>query len=144
MLNMRVWGIALIVIGLLCAVFIPDWFEDPVKLAIGEWQGYPNKVRAEVDAQQVRWFAGGHRGKFSYTWLQTDTEPYRVQFTRGEESFEADVIFEGEDEAILMPLVMDRMPEVARDYIRRQNKARNRPEDELRFLFRRVTEDSRK
>jgi hypothetical protein len=35
-----------------------------------------------------------------------------------------------------MPLVMDRMPEVARDYIRRQNKARNRPEDELRFLFR--------
>lgn len=144
MMNIRFWSGVAVAIGLLCAVFIPDWFEDPVKLAIGEWQGYPNKVRAEVDEQQVRWYAGGHRGKFTYTWLQTDTEPYRVQFSRGEESFEADVIFEGDEEAILLPLVMDRMPEIARDYIRRQNKARNRPEDELRFLFRRVKEKAEK
>lgn len=125
-------------VGLLCAVLIPDWFEDPVELAKGEWIGYPQKVRAEVDAQQVRWSVGGHRGKFAYTWVQTDSEPYRVRFSRGGESFEADVIFDGDDEAVLLPLVFDKLPDIAREHIRSTNKARNRPEDELRFLFRRV------
>lgn len=132
--------IAMAGVGLLCALFISDWFEDPVELAKGEWLGYPQKIRAEVDERQVRWSVGGHHGQFTYTWLQTDTEPYRVQFSRGSESFEADVIFEGEDEAVLLPLVFDKLPDIAREHIRRTNKARNRAEDELRFLFRRVKE----
>lgn len=130
--------VAMAAVGLLCAIFIPDWFENPVVLAKGEWIGYPQKIRAEVDEQQVRWSVGGHHGKFTYNWLQTDTEPYRVQFSHGGESFEADVIFDGEDEAVLLPLVFDKLPDIAREHIRRTNKARNRAEDELRFLFHRV------
>lgn len=140
MLNLRYWLIGAAGIGLLCAMFIPDWFENPVELAKGEWLGSPQKIRAEVDEQRVSWSVGGHRGKFAYTWVQTDTEPYRVQFSRGEERFQADVIFESEDEVVLQPLIFEKLPELAREHIRRTNKARNRPEEELRFLFRRVKE----
>lgn len=135
---MRQFIIPAAVIGLLCLIFIPDWFEDPVKLAIGEWKGVPNGMQGEVTEQRVAWQVGGRRGRFDYTWIQTESEPYRVQFSRGDNVFEADVEFNGRDEAVLRPLVFDRLPELAQEYIRKQNKARNRPETELIFVFRRV------
>ncbi len=130
----------LLAVSLLCAVFIPDWFEDPVKLALGEWKGTPNGMQAEVDDSHVRWQVGGHRGRFGYSWVQTENEPYRVQFRRGERVFAADVEFNGSDEAVVHPLIFDELPELAQDYIRSRNKAMNRPEKEMIFVFRRVKE----
>ncbi len=129
---------AIAAIGVLCVVFIPDWFENPRELAIGEWLGVPNKMQGEVDATQVRWQVGGHRGKFSYTWVQTEQEPYRVQFRRGDRVFEADVEFRGRDEAVVYPLIFEQLPELAQEYIRSRNKAKNRPENEMIFVFRRA------
>lgn len=140
MLSMRYVLSALAAIGLLCVVFIPDWFENPQELAIGEWLGVPNRMQGEVDAEQVRWQVGGHRGKFSYTWVQTEREPYRVQFRRGDKVFEADVEFNGRDEAVVYPLIFDQLPELAQDYIRSRNKALDCPENEMIFHFRRAKE----
>jgi len=138
MFTFRHIGIAVAVVGLLCAILIPDWFEDPRELAIGEWQGVPRKIRAEVTEDKVEWRAGGYGGKFSYRWVQTDDEPYRVAFRRGSSEFEADVIFDGPDEVVLLPLIFDRLPDPAKEYIRSYNKARDRAEDDMRFLFQRV------
>ena len=138
MLSMKHICIALTAAVLLAGIFIPDWFEDPVKLALGEWKGEPNGIQGEVTEQQVHWHVGGRRGKFAYTWVQTEKEPYRVRFSRGENVFEADVEFNGSDEAVLQPLVFEQLPELAQEFIRKKNKARNRPENELIFVFRRV------
>ncbi|MBQ2379994.1 MAG: hypothetical protein II295_06340 [Akkermansia sp.] len=138
MLSLRNIGIVLASVVLLSVIFIPDWFEDPVKLAIGEWKGEPNGIQGEVSEQQVYWQVGGRRGRFSYTWVQTEKEPYRVRFARGENVFEADVEFNGRNEAVLQPLVFEQLPELAQEFIRKKNKARNRPENELIFVFRRV------
>ncbi len=138
MLTLRNFFISLAAIGLLCVIFIPDWFEDPVELAIGEWQGVPNRMRAEVNDTRVRWEMSGNAGRLSYTWVQTETEPYRVQFRRGEEVFDADIIFDGADEVVVMPHIFDRLPLMAREHIARTNKAADRPENELRYVFRRV------
>lgn len=138
MLTLRNFFISLAAIGLLCVIFIPDWFEDPVELAIGEWQGVPNRMRAEVNDTRVRWEMSGNAGRLSYTWVQTETEPYRVQFRRGEEVFDADIIFDGADEVVVMPHIFDRLPLMAREHIARTNKAADRPENEIRYVFRRV------
>ncbi len=138
MLTLRNFLISVAAIGLLCVIFIPDWFEDPVELAIGEWQGVPNRMRAEVNDTRVRWEMSGNAGRLSYTWVQTETEPYRVQFRRGEEVFEADIIFDGPDEVVVMPHIFDQLPLIAREHIARSNKAANRPENEIRYVFRRV------
>lgn len=138
MFSMRHILSAIAAIGVLCVVFIPDWFENPQELAIGEWLGVPNKMQGEVDATQVRWQVGGHRGKFSYTWVQTEQEPYRVQFRRGDRVFEADVEFNGRDEVVVHPLIFEQLPELAQEYIRSRNKAKNRPENEMIFVFRRA------
>lgn len=140
MVNLRNILIAVAAIGLLCVVFIPDWFEDPRELAIGEWQGVPRKIRAEVTGDVVQWRAGGYGGKFTYNWVQTEDEPYRVEFRSSSSVFEADVVFEGPDEVLLFPLVFDHMPDAAKDYIRSYNKARDRAEDDMRFRFQRVKE----
>ncbi len=138
MLTLRNFLISVATIGLLCVIFIPDWFEDPVELAIGEWQGVPNRMRAAVNDTHVRWEMSGNAGRLSYTWVQTETEPYRVQFRRGEEVFDADIIFDGADEVVVMPHIFDRLPLMAREHIARTNKAADRPENELRYVFRRV------
>ncbi|MBQ3218522.1 MAG: hypothetical protein IJB33_06585 [Akkermansia sp.] len=138
MFNARVIVGVLLFVGLLCMVFIPDWFEDPVKLAPGEWKGTPNGMLGEVDESQVRWSVGGHRGRFVYNWVQTENEPYRVQFRRGNRVFEAEVEFNGRDEAVVHPLIFDELPELAQDYIRSRNKAMNRPENEMIFVFHRI------
>ena len=140
MISHRSILVLLLIVGGLCALFIPDWFEDPVKFAPGNWQATPSGMRAEVDEEQVRWQVGGHYGRFAYQWVQTREEPYRVIFRRGEQVFEADVIFDGEDEVVVLPLVFDELPPMAREYIASQNKARNRPEKELRVVFRREKE----
>lgn len=140
MINHRSILVFLLLVGGLCALLIPDWFEDPIALALGRWQAVPSGMRAEVDEERVRWQVGGHYGRFAYEWVQTRDEPYRVIFRRGEQVFEADVIFDGEDEVVVLPLVFDELPPMAREYIASQNKARNRPEKELRFVFRREKE----
>lgn len=138
MLKAPIKGFVCSIIGVICAIVLPDWFENPIKLAPGEWKGSSGNMQAEVTEELVSWSAGGHRGKFTYTWVQTDSEPYRVSFRRGNREFEADIEFNGRDEAVVRPLVFEQLPELAREYIRSRNKAMNRPEDELVFVFRRV------
>jgi len=127
-------------IGLLtCLIFLPDWREDPVQLSIGEWrtQSKSMGIHAEVTDRQAKWY-GKARGTCTYEWLQTEREPYRLRFTRGNEAIEANVTFDGSDTAILEPDILDKLPDMARDHIRKQNKLHNRPENEFRIIFVRV------
>ena len=133
----------LIVVALLLlagVIFIPDWFEDPRRLAPGEWVEQGTRLKAEVTDKDIHWRGFNSRGRLTYDWLQTDKEPYRVVIRRGEQAVEALVTFNGEDEAILEPEIFDKLPSLARRYIRERNRARQRPEEEIRLIFRRVRE----
>ncbi len=133
----------LIVVALLLlagVIFIPDWFEDPRRLAPGEWVEQSTRLQAEVTDQDIRWRGLNNRGRLTYTWIQTDEEPYRVAIRRGQQVVEARVSFHGSDEAILEPEIFDKLPSLARRYIRERNRARQRPEEEIRLIFRRVRE----
>lgn len=133
----------LIAVGISSAIcsliFLPDWGEDPRELAIGEWkEAKPRGTTAQVDATHIRWQGYGHRGKLTYEWLQTDEEPYRVRIRKGQTSVDANVTFDGEDEAILEPDIFDKLPDIARSYIREHNKRNKRPETEIILKFRRT------
>lgn len=129
-----------IAFGLLsCFVFLPDWREDPVRLAVGEWrtQSKSMGIHAEVTDRRAEWY-GKAWGKCAYEWIQTECEPYRLRFMHGNEAIEANVTFDGSDTAILEPDILDKLPDMARAHIRKQNKLRNRPENEFRIIFVRV------
>lgn len=128
--------------ALLCLIFIPDWGEDPVELAPGSWRSQSKSlgIYAEVAEKQILWNGKAGHGRCQYAWLQTEREPYRVQFKRGHDAIEADVTFDGPDKAILEPDILDRLPAAARDYIRKQNKINRRPEDEFSLIFVRTKE----
>lgn len=133
----------LIAIGIssaICAaVFIPDWGEDPREIAIGEWkEAGPRGMRAEVNEVGIRWQGYGRHGKLTYEWLQTEEEPYRVRIRKGQTIVDANVTFNGKDEAVLEPEIFDKLPDIARSYIRDLNKRNKRPETEIVLVFRRV------
>ncbi len=130
--------------ALVCTIiFIPQWYEDPRQLALGEWkENSPRGMQAEVTDTGIQWRGYGRRGKLSYEWLQTEDEPYRVSIRRGQTCIEANVTFNGDDEVILEPDIFDKLPELARTYIRDRNKRHKRPENELIFCFRRVENDT--
>lgn len=136
----RNFFIALGISSAICAaIFIPDWGEDPRKLAPGEWkEASPRGMGAEVDETTIKWQGYGRHGKFTYEWLQTEKEPYRVRIRKGQTIVDADVTFNGKDEAVLAPDVFDKLPDIARSYIRDLNKRNNRPETEIVLVFRRV------
>lgn len=137
---LRHFFIAIGISALICAaIFIPDWGENPRELAIGEWKESTRRgMHAEVDEHSIRWHAFGRRGKLTYEWVQTDEEPYRVRIRRGQTCIDARVSFNGRDEAILEPDIYDKLPDLARSYIRDLNKRNQRPEKEIIFSFRRV------
>ena len=137
---LRNFLIAIGISSLVCAViFLPEWGEDPRKLAPGEWKEASRRgLQAEVDEQGIRWHGFGRRGKLTYEWLQTDTEPYRVKLLRGQTGIEANVTFNGADEAVLEPDIFDQLPDIAKTYIRDTNKRHKRPEKEVILIFHRV------
>ncbi len=137
---LRNFFIAVGISSAICAVvFIPDWGEDPRQLALGEWkEASPRGMAAEVDSSVILWRGYGRRGKLTYEWLQTEEEPYRVRICKGQTVVDANVTFNGADEAILEPDIYDKLPEMARKYIRDTNKRHNRPEREIRLEFRRI------
>lgn len=128
--------------ALLCLIFIPDWGEDPVKLALGSWRSQSKSlgIYAEVAEKHLLWNGKVGHGRFLYTWLQTEKEPYRLQFKRGHDVIEANVTFDGPDTAILEPDILDKLPPAARNYIRKQNKINQRPENEFSLIFVRIKE----
>lgn len=109
--------------------------EDPALLALGDWKGEELKLQAEVTETHVAWSGYGERGKFSYRWIQTEKEPYRIEFKRGDKTIEADVEFDGKDKAILTPRLEGGVP----SFIRQYNRSRGRAEDDLSLTFRRQT-----
>lgn len=114
--------------------------EDPRQLALGEWQEKSKSGFVEVtDDSHLQWRAANRRGKMTYRWLQTEQEPYRVEVRRGQNSrWEADVTFEGKDDALVAPDILHLLPDEAVNIIRQKNKAKGRPENEFIFHFRRV------
>lgn len=132
-------GIVLLtVIGCL-ALMLPGWFEDPRQLVLGEWKESGNLGYVEVDASTARWRGSNYRGTFQYTWVQTESEPYTAEVSRnGKEKWLVGITFEDEDHAVVDFYIMDKLPPEAQNFIRSKNRARNRPEDELKLHFRRV------
>lgn len=137
---LRNFFIALGISSAVCAViFIPDWGENPREIALGEWkEASPRGMGAEVDAATIKWQGYGRHGKLTYEWLQTEKEPYRVRIQKGQTIIDADVTFNGKDEAVLRPDIFDKLPDIARSHIRTLNKHNNRPETEIVLTFRRV------
>lgn len=129
--------------ALLCLIFLPDWGEDPTQLALGSWRSQHKSlgIHADVSEGRINWNGKAGRGVITYTWLQTEEEPYRLQFKRGQDTMEAQVTFDGADTAILEPDILGKLPPAARDYIRKQNRINKRPEDEFRLIFVRVKEE---
>ncbi len=120
------------------ALLLPGWFKDPRKLVQGEWQEFNKLGYVEVTDCTARWRGGNYRGTFHYRWLQDGSEPYSLEISRNEEKYLVSLTFESDDLAIVDFHIVDKLPPEAREFIRQKNKARNRPEDELKMRFKRV------
>ncbi len=120
------------------AILLPGCFKDPRKLAIGEWQEFNKLGYVDVSETTARWSGSSYKGTFTYTWIQTDSEPYSVEVSRNGESWLAGVTFESDDFAVVDLYIMDKLPAEARKFIQQKNRAKNRPEDEFKLRFRRV------
>ena len=120
------------------ALLLPGCFKNPRELVLGEWQEVNKLGYVEVTDSTARWRGGNYKATFHYTWVQDADEPYTVEVSRNGENWQADITFESDNEADVYLHVFDKLPPEAQDFIRQKNKARNRPENELRMRFRRV------
>ena len=120
------------------ALLLPGWFKDPRELVQGEWQEFNKLGYVEVTDCTARWRGGNYRGTFHYKWLQDNSEPYSIEISRNEEKYLVSLTFESDDLAVVDFHIIDKLPPEAREFIRQKNKARNRPEDELKMRFKRV------
>lgn len=119
-------------------LLIPGWFKDPRKMVQGEWQEFNKLGCVEVTDCTARWQGGNYKATFRYDWVQTDDEPYTLEISRNNEKWLIGVTFETDDLAEVDFYIMDKLPPEARDFIQQKNKARNRPENELKMRFRRI------
>lgn len=113
--------------------------KDPRQLALGEWQEASSRLRVEVQPGLATYRGMGH-GKLRYEWLQADKKPYRLCFTYRGDTYETLLTFDGDNTAILDLQVWDKLDSAAKQQLRDQNRRRNRPEKELRLVFRRVVQ----
>ncbi len=120
------------------ALLLPGWFKDPRQLVQGEWQEYGKMGYVEVTDSTARWRGSNYKGSFQYNWIQTDSEPYTAEVSRNKDKWLVGITFEDDDHAVVDFYIMDKLPAEARDFIRSRNRAKNRPEDELKLRFRRV------
>ena len=133
------------------ALLLPGWFKNPRELVQGEWQEYNKLGYVEVTdctarwrggnyraTFQPRWRGGNYRATFQYSWLQDESEPYSIEISRNQEKYLVSLSFESDDLAVVDFHIMEKLPPEAREFIRQKNKARNRPEDELKMRFKRV------
>lgn len=120
------------------ALLLPGCFKNPRELVLGEWQEVNKLGYVEVTDSTARWRGGNYKATFHYTWVQDADEPYTVEVSRNGENWLADITFESDDVAEVNLRIFDQLPAEAQDFIRQKNKARNRPENELRMRFRRV------
>lgn len=121
------------------ALLLPGLFKDPRELVQGEWQEWNKLGTVEVTDCTARWQSGRHKMTFQYTWVQDDSEPYTIEVSRNNQKWLVGVTFEDDDHALVDFYIVDKLPAEARDFIREKNRARNRPEDELKLRFRRLT-----
>ncbi len=125
------------VIGSL-ALLLPGCFKNPRELVLGEWQEAGKLGYVEVTDSTARWRGSNYKATFQYTWVQDSDEPYTLEVSRNGEKWKTDLIFESDDVADVYFLMFDKLPPEAQDFIRQKNRARNRPETELRLRFRRI------
>lgn len=136
--------VRLILLLILCslagsiALLLPGCFINPRELVQGEWQEINKLGHVEVTDSSIRWRSGRYKASFQYIWVQDEDEPYTIGITRNGENWLADIRFEDDDHADVNLRIFDKLPREAQDFIRQKNKARNRPENELRLRFRRV------
>lgn len=120
-------------------LLIPGWFKDPRQLVQGEWQEINKRGYVDVTDCSARWQSGNYKANITYTWVQTDSEPYSLEISYKEQKWLAGITFENDDLVIVDFYIMDKLPPDMRDLIRQKNKVRNRPENELSMRFRRVS-----
>lgn len=129
--------ILLSVLGSL-ALMLPGWFKDPRQLVLGEWQETGKLGYVEVTDATARWRGSHAQRTFHYSWVQTDSEPYTIEISRNQDKWLVGVSFEDDDLAEVTFYIMDKLPPEAQDFIRQRNRAKKRPDDELKLRFRRV------
>ncbi|MBO5683586.1 MAG: hypothetical protein J6R92_01430 [Akkermansia sp.] len=120
------------------ALMLPGWFKNPRLLAQGEWQEVNKLGMVEVTDCSARWHGSNYKGAYQYTWLQDETEPYSIEVSRNKEKWLVSLTFEDDDHATVDFHIIDKLPPQAQELIRQKNRARNRPQDELRLRFRRL------
>lgn len=110
---------------------------DPRQLALGEWQEVSSRSFVDVSPTQAT-ARGMLSGSVNYEWEQTEKEPYLVRFTYRHDVFTARVSFPDADNAVVEPDVWNKMSADKQRLVREANLRRNRPETEVRLLFKRV------
>ena len=134
---LRVGLLALLLGAVACGILLPDWFEDPRKKILGDWQEGKRSFYVSVDEQYIRWSRGTKSSNIPYKWLQTDKEPYTLQLEYNHEQIAVDLTFDGDDTAVAEPRIWEKLPDYAQEWIRTRNRAAGRPEKEFAILFRR-------
>lgn len=128
---------AILLSALFTLVFVQSQKEDPVQLALGSWGSQQKRLsfQAEVTEERITWSGLFGRGTCTYTWLQTEKEPYLLEFRRGEELTKAKVSFDGSDTAILEPEIFDKLPKLSKNRFANKIKQRVDQKKNLSSFF---------
>lgn len=138
MTPIRLISAAAVLLATGALILIPDWFEDPRRLAPGEWKDAGRRGTIDVTESTLTLRGFGPEDPIPYEWVQTEDEPYTLLVTYGSYRLMADITFNGKNEVIADLDVMDKLPSDIADTLREKNRHAGRPENEFRLLFRRV------
>lgn len=118
-------------------VWLSSGRPDPREVLLGDWREASSRVHVEVTPESATAHGIGRRATVKYEWVQTEREPYMLRFRYHGEALEAFVYIQDKDTVLVEPQIWEQLPELARQHIRQVNRQHGRPEQELRFLFRR-------
>lgn len=143
-MNKKRWILFFVAVdALLTVLFLPDWFVDPRERAIGTWKERSLKLQAEVTPEGITaWLPGGGKRRMTCEWVQEKTSPYQCLLKMGDQVVPVEVEFDGEDVALVKPVVERALSDEERSFLRRFNRAHHRPEDEFLLRWVRVKHPS--
>lgn len=128
--------------ALLAVIFLPDWFVNPRERALGTWKERSLKLEATVSPEGITaWLPGGGKRRLTYQWVQDKASPYQCVLRLGEQAVPVEVEFDGKDVALVKPVINKVLADEERAFLRRFNRARHRPDDELVLRWVRVNKD---
>lgn len=129
-MSRRRWILVIITVNaLLSLIFLSNWFVDPRERVLGEWRERSLNMSAVVTENgiEARLPGGGIR-RLSCEWVDDASSPYKCLLKMGDAVIPIELEFEGQNTALVRPVLPDELAPQERAALRRWNRTRGREE----------------